>query len=145
MVEKTIQIKAPIQTVYRCITDFESYPQFLPDMKAVKVVWIEDKEMEVHFHLNLIKAISYTLTFELDPPQGVFWKLKSGDLMKKNSGSWKLQMLNDDLTRATYAIDVELSLWVPKTVTQALVEKSLPQTLGRFKKRSEKLFKTKQK
>ena len=143
MVQKSIQIKAPIQTVYNCVTDFESYPKFLPDMKKTKVVWIDDQQMEVNFHLNLIKEISYTLLFDLDPPQGVFWKLKSGDLMKKNTGSWELKMVDDYLTQVTYSIDLEFGLWVPKTITQTLIEKSLPQTLTRFKKQSEKLFKKK--
>lgn len=142
MVEKTIQIKAPIQTVYNCLIDFESYPKFLPDMKKAKVVWIDDKKMEVNFHLNLIKEISYTLLFELDPPQGIYWKLKSGDLMKKNTGAWELEMVEDYVTRAAYRIDLEFGLWVPKAITQTLIEKSLPQTLNRFKKRSEKMFKT---
>lgn len=143
MLQKTIAIKAPIQTVFDCITDFESYPRFLPDVKKTKVVWIDDNRMEVNFHLNLIKEICYTLLFDLDPPGGAYWKLKSGDLMKKNSGHWELKMEEDDLTKATYAIDLEFGLWVPKTITQTLIEKSLPQTLARFKKQAEKLFKRK--
>lgn len=139
MVRKTILIKAPIQKVYDCIVDFESYPQFLPDMKGAKIAWCQDKEVEVTFKLNLIKAITYTLLFELDPPTGVFWKLKTGELIKVNTGSWELKMKDDFLTEATYAIDIEFSLWVPKAITQALVEKNLPQTLKRFKKRVEKL------
>lgn len=139
MVAKTIQIKAPIQSVYNCVVDFESYPKFLPDMKSAKVVWIGDKQMEVIFHLNLIKEITYTLLFDLDPPQGVYWKLKTGDLMKTNTGSWELKMLSDHLTQANYSIDIAFGLWVPKTITQTLIEKSLPQTLNHFKKRAERL------
>ena len=137
MVQKTIQIKAPIQTVYNCVVDFESYPQFLSDVKSAKIAWCEDKQMEVTFKLDLIKQITYTLLFELDPPAGVFWKLKSGDLMKSNNGFWKLKMKDEDLTEATYSIDIEFGLWVPKAITQTLIEKSLPQTLKQFKKRAE--------
>lgn len=141
MVQKTIQIKAPIQTVYNCVVDFESYPKFLSDMKSAKVVWVNDKQMEVLFHLNLIKEITYTLLFDLDPPGGVYWKLKTGDLMKTNTGSWELKMREDSLTEARYSIDIAFGLWVPKTITNTLIEKSLPQTLNAFKKRAEKVFK----
>ena len=141
MVSQTILIKSPIQKVYEAVVDFESYPQFLNDVKSAKIAWIDDKEMEVTFKLNLIKEITYTLSFELDPPQGVYWKLKTGDMMKANTGSWKLKMKSDDLTEATYSIDIEFGLWVPKVITQTLIEKSLPQTLSQFKKRAEKSFK----
>ena len=143
MVSQTILIKSPIQKVYEAVVDFESYPQFLTDVKSAKIALIDDKEMEVTFKLSLIKEITYTLLFELDPPQGVYWKLKTGDMMKANTGSWKLKMKSDNLTEATYSIDIEFGLWVPKAITQTLIEKSLPQTLSRFKKRAEKGLKRK--
>lgn len=139
MVSQSVLIKAPVETVFNCVVDFESYPKFLPEMKSAKIAWCDDKDMEVNFKVQLIKDISYTLLFELDPPRGIFWKLKSGELMKANTGSWELKMKSDNLTQATYSIDVEFGLWVPKAITQTLLEKSLPQTLERFKKRAEKL------
>lgn len=142
MVTQSIQIKAPVKTVYDCVVDFESYPQFLSDMKEAKIGWCEDKKMEVHFKINLIKEIAYTLRIELDPPHGVYWKLKSGDWMKKNSGSWELKALGESLTEARYSIELDFSLWVPKAITQTLVEKNLPQTLKAFKKRAEKTYKS---
>lgn len=140
MPTQSIKIKAPIQTVYDCIVDFESYPQFLSEMKSTKINWCEDKEIEVKFKINLIKEITYTLHFDLEPPTGVYWKLKSGDMMKSNTGSWELKELGNDLTEAQYMIDIDFSLWVPKVITNTLVEKNLPQTLKAFRKRSEKQF-----
>lgn len=141
MVSKTIQIKAPLQTVYNCVVDFESYPKFLSDVKSAKVIAASEEQMEVAFKLNLIKEINYTLLIDLDPPHGVVWKLKTGEMMRSNNGSWKLKMLSDDLTEADYAIDVEFGFWIPKAITQTLIEKSLPQTLNRFKKKAEKMVK----
>jgi len=139
MVSKTIKIKAPIQTVYNCVVDFESYPKFLSDVKSAKIIAASKEQIEVTFKLNLIKEITYTLLVDLDPPYGVVWKLKTGELMRSNNGSWKLKMLSDDLTEAAYAIDIEFGMWIPKVITQTLIEKSLPQTLKRFKKRAEKI------
>ncbi|OGQ48017.1 MAG: hypothetical protein A3H42_03015 [Deltaproteobacteria bacterium RIFCSPLOWO2_02_FULL_46_8] len=138
MVSQSILIQAPIDVVYNCIVDFESYPQFLPEVKSAKVEWVDDKEMEVAFKVNLIKEIAYTLHFELDPSRSVYWKLKRGDMMKTNSGSWELKAKSDNTTHATYAIDIGFGLWVPKMITETLTEKSLPQTLKRFKKRAER-------
>lgn len=140
MVSQSIQIRAPLKTVYETILDFESYPRFLNEMKKVKIGWIEDKQMEVTFTIQLIKEITYTLSFDLDPPRGIHWRLKSGEMMKKNIGSWDLALLDDDRTEAKYSIDIDFSLWVPKAITQTLVEKSLPKTLKAFKKRAEKSY-----
>ncbi|MDO8494867.1 MAG: SRPBCC family protein, partial [Deltaproteobacteria bacterium] len=123
-----------------CIVDFESYPKFLKEMKSAKVIWCEDSQMDVTFKLNLIKEITYTLRFELDPPHSIQWQLKAGELMKKNSGSWKLETLEEGLTDATYSIDVEFGVWIPKAISQTLIEKSLPQTLKAFKRRAERLL-----
>lgn len=142
MVTQSIKIRAPIQTVYNCIIDFEAYPKFLSTMKGAKIAWCEDKKMEVAFKISLIKDISYTLLFDLDPPEGVYWSLKQGEMMKSNNGHWKLKMQDDCLTEAEYSIDLEFSLWVPKAITSVLIEKDLPKTLNAFKKRAEKIFKT---
>lgn len=139
MATQKILIKAPVQTVFDVIVDFESYPKFLPEMKSAKMDWCDDREMEVSFKVSLIKEVTYTLKVELDPPHGVYWKLKRGDLMKTNTGSWELKEKGDNATEATYSIDVTFGLWIPKAVTDALVAKNLPQTLKRFKKRAEKI------
>lgn len=143
MVSQSILIKAPIETVFKAIIDFANYPKFLPEIKSAKIDRRKDHEIEASFKINLIKEISYTLQVELDPPSGVYWKLKKGDLMKSNEGSWELKAKGDTATEATYSIDVTFGLWVPKAITEALVEKNLPQTLKRFKKRAEKLCKIK--
>lgn len=142
MVTQSTRIRAPIRIVYDAITDFENYPAFLPNVSATKILNCSDKKMEVKFMLNLIKKITYTLLFECNPPEEVHWRLKSGDMMKSNTGSWILRENGDDETEAEYTIDVELSLWVPKTITETLIEKDLPKTLKSFRRRSEKLYKT---
>lgn len=137
MIEQSIAIAAPIQSIYDVIVDFESYPEFLTETKEVKIHWCEDHQMDVTFHLTLIRDITYTLRFTLDPPHSVQWVLKSGDLMKKNTGFWKLTAVEPKLTDASYALDVAFGLWVPKAITESLVSKSLPDTLKKFKKRVE--------
>lgn len=144
MVTQSVQIKAPQQTVYQVLTDFENYPEFLAGMKSAKVVWCDDSRMEVQFHLFLIKEIKYTLRFELDPPNEIHWSLKQGEMMKTNDGFWALKELSDNLTEAKYGIDVALGLWVPKAITETLMEKELPKTLKAFKKESERRFKASQ-
>ena len=56
MVQQSIAIRAPIQTVYDTIVDFQSYPEFLPETRSVCVEWCEDQSMEVSFKIAFIKT-----------------------------------------------------------------------------------------
>ena len=144
MITQTVQIKAPIKTVYQVITDFESYPKFLTEMKSAKIIWCDDSQVEVNFHIHLIKEVQYTLLFDLVPSHELHWSLKQGEMMKTNDGFWGLKEIAENLTEAKYGIDVQLGLWVPKAITETLIEKDLPKTLKAFKKESERRFKSSQ-
>ena len=138
MHQESIEIKATPKQCYKIITDYESYPEFLEDLTDVQVVSKKGNVVEVEFHINVVKDISYTLRLEHTPKSNdVEWTFVDGDFMKDNYGHWDLEELKKGLTLATYNIDVKFGLLVPKSVTKMLVDKSLPKTLKAFKKRIE--------
>ena len=114
MVERTIQIEAPIQTVYDVIADLESYPDFLDTTSRV-----------------------YTLEFSFQKPEGLSWTFVEGDMMKDNVGGWRLSPIDDSTTEATYFVDVQFGWMVPKKIVKLLTETQLPSLLQSFKKRAE--------
>lgn len=136
-VSRDILFEAPIATAYAVITDFEKYPKFLKDIQSVRVLKKSKTGAEVLFKLNLFKEIEYTLTFTLRAPTSVTWKLKSGGMFRKNSGSWKLQKLDAKTTDAVYTLDVELGSFMPGMISRMLIAQSLPATLKAFKKKIE--------
>lgn len=131
-----ITIEAPIDVVYEVISDFESYPDFLSETKEVQVRHANSKSAEVTFKINLIKKISYTLDIKFTPKKGLSWKLVEGDLMKKNTGRWKLSH-KKGVTTAVYEIDMEFAGLVPKAISNRLIGSSLPTMMRAFRDRAE--------
>jgi len=136
-VTKSIDIDAPIDVVFDAITDFESYPKFLDGMKKVEILEKKGSHLQVKFNLDLFKSVVYTLDVTLDKPEKVSWKLMEADVMKKNSGGWKLTELSTGRTKAQYSIDIDFKIWVPGPIADFLINSSIPKTLESFKKKAE--------
>ena len=119
--ERSIVINAPQEKVFAVITDYEKYPEFLPEVKKAKV-------------------ITYTLKHTAERPTKLSWTMVRGEMMKGNDGAWTLKPgAQPGTTDATYMIDLKLSSLVPGFIEKALAEQSLPGLLANFKARAEKL------
>ena len=46
---------------FKIVSDYESYPDFLPEVKTVKVLKEEGRRKLVEFSVSLIKSFSYRL------------------------------------------------------------------------------------
>ena len=133
---RSILIDAPIETVFGIITDYEKYPEFLSEVKAVRVSERREGEAVVQYEVSILKTIRYTLKHKEEKPRRVSWSLVEGELMRENQGSWLLEPQGKQ-TRATYSIEMTLGPLVPKAIVNALVDSSLPKMLESFKKRAE--------
>jgi uncharacterized membrane protein len=93
----------------------------------------------VEFTLNVIKRITYTLRLTESPGgDGLRWELVEG-MFKSNSGGWALESLPDGRTGAVYDVEVAVGIFVPGSIVNRLVGKTLPATLKAFKRRAESL------
>lgn len=136
---RQIVINAPIEKVFAVISDLESYPQFLKEVKSVKVTKEGPHTLLADYEVEMIKRIKYTLRLEVEAPKKLSWKWLKGEMMKDNVGGWVLESLGPNQTQATYSVEVTLGPLVPKSLVNAMVETSLPAMLDAFKARSEKL------
>ena len=136
-VSESIEIKASPKDCYKVITDYESYPEFVSQLKDVIVSKKKGNTAEVTYEIDLIKKISYTLKMKGKPGKSVEWTFVDGDIMKDNQGSWELEEVKKGVTLATYNIDIEFNLVVPKLIARKLVGSNLPSMLKSFKKRIE--------
>lgn len=137
---QTMDIAVPRAPMYALITDFDHYASFLSDIKAAKTVRREGETYDVAFTAHVIKDIDYTLRLVGTPPTGLTWHLIAGRLFKRSDGSWKLEELGPDLTRATYTIDVSVAAFVPSAISNRLIQFTLPTMLGQWKKHAEALY-----
>ncbi len=135
---QTVVVDVPRDVLFEVIRDYERYPEFLDDMEAARVVRRDDDAVEAEFTLNVIKRISYTLRLVERAPERLEWSLVKG-MFKRNDGSWTLEELPGGRTRATYSIEITIGVFLPGTIVNRLVGKTLPATLQAFKQRAESL------
>ena len=92
----------------------------------------------MRFGLSLIRELSYTLKLTQIGPNLLNWTLLEG-AFRSNEGGWVLNPSDDGgRTTAEYRIDVSMSTFVPGNILRSLVERGLPETLGRFKAEAER-------
>ncbi len=135
---QSIDIDVRPDQLYDLITDFESYPAFVPNQSAARIVQREGDRWRVEFELSVARKLRYTLDLEGVPGRSVRWTLVQGDMMKAMTGGWRLEALPDGRTRAEYALDVELSGFVPRSVSNKLIQFTLPANLEAFKREAER-------
>ena len=136
-VTKKITISAPIETVWDVITDIQKYPEFIKELKGVRLVKTEGNVKTATYEVEIIKKIEYTLRLVEDKPRKVTWTMVKGQMMSRNDGSWDLKDLGAGRTEATYTVDVKFGLLVPSSISNMLTEVNLPKMLDAFKGRSE--------
>lgn len=137
---QSIRIEAPLEHVFRVITDFERYPEFLPEIRGVRIDRRKKTAMEVTFSAQIFTAIEYTLRISLEAPELMHWTLLRGQVLRKNEGGWVLASGLDGSTTATYRIELGFGPLIPGVVAKTLAASTLPNTLERFKARAETTY-----
>ena len=142
--QETVIIDVDLATVWGVVCDYERYPEFISEMRSVKVLRRTAGEQDVEFGIELEllgmrKRIHYTLAMLETPQTSIRWRLVRSDTLKGDDGSWHFRSLGERRTEATYQIEVKLGPFVPGAVSKFLVEHSLPRLLSQFKRRAETL------
>jgi coenzyme Q-binding protein COQ10 len=140
--QQTVVIEAGLARVWDVVRDYERYPEFISEMRTVKVLRRTPTEQEVEFGIELEllgmrKVVTYTLGMVEVPQTSIRWRLVRSGTLKADDGSWHFRTLGERRTEATYQIEVKLGPFIPGAVSRFLVEQSLPRLLGQFKRRAE--------
>lgn len=135
---RSIVFNAPMEKCFSIISDYERYPEFLPEVKRIKASNRRGAEVDVQYEADLgLKVIKYTVHMKEEKPSRVSWTYIDGDFMKDNKGGWVLEADGEGRTKATYTIEVSVGPLVPKSFMNVLVDTQLPKLLENFKKRIE--------
>lgn len=135
----SVIINTTPKLLYKVVTDFEKYPEFLSEMREVDVIKKTAKSAHVEFVIKVIKKIRYTLEYKLTANKKISWGFVEGDTFKNCQGSWTLKEKKKGVTEATYHVEVDFGLFVPRKITEMLVGKNLPSLMRSFKERAESL------
>src|SRR4051794_5701629 len=109
--ETSETLNVDCETLYRTITRYEDYPQFVAGCKSVKVDRNSEGRARCAYHVSLIKDVHYTVDLVEDAQKGtVEWQLVESDFMKKNTGRWELKSVGPGKTHVTYSLEVEFKV-----------------------------------
>lgn len=106
----TAEIEAPRDRVWALVENVESAPEWQGGLKSMHALERDDDgratfcETETDAKVRTVKA---KVRFTYDGPGRLSWTQEEGDI-KSVQGSWELEDLGGDRTRATYSIDVDL-------------------------------------
>jgi carbon monoxide dehydrogenase subunit G len=120
----TAEIVAPIERVWELVEDVEAAPNWQGGLKGLHAIERDDEgravlcETESDGKVRTLKSI---VRFSYDGPTELRWTQEKGD-MKSVLGSWKLEALGNDRTRATYALDVDLGRMLGMVIRGPLVD-----------------------
>jgi uncharacterized membrane protein len=120
----TAEIDAPIERVWELVEDVAAAPKWQGGLKSLRVIDRDDDghavrcESESDAKVRTVKSI---VRFSYGGPTELRWTQEKGD-MKSVDGSWELEDLGGDRTRATYAIEVDLGRMLGMVIRGPLVD-----------------------
>lgn len=120
----TAEIDAPRDRVWALVEDVESAPQWQGGLKGMHALERDADgraircEAETDAKVRTVKSI---VRFAYDGPGALRWTQEKGDL-KSVEGSWELEDLGGERTRATYSLEVDLGRTLSLLVRGPIVD-----------------------
>jgi ribosome-associated toxin RatA of RatAB toxin-antitoxin module len=104
------EIDAPRGRVWALVEDVESAPQWQGGLKALRALERDGEGRPIRCETETdakVRSVKSIVRFAYDGPGALRWTQEKGDL-KSVQGSWTLEDLGGERTRATYSIEVDL-------------------------------------
>lgn len=138
-VQESVVISAELGTVYDIVGDFDTYPQWLEEFKAVEVLatredgWAE----QVRFTMSTMGlTIHMTLAYTYSDTR-MSWEMVEADMMTRNDGAYDMVDNGDGTTTLTYDLVVETTVPLPGMIRKKLARKTVTDSLKAIKLRAE--------
>ena len=120
----TAEIDAPLDTVWALVEDVERAPDWQGGLKDVCALERDGDRRPTLVEAETdakVRTIKSTVRFTYDGPTTLRWTQEKGEL-KSVDGSWELEDLGGERTRATYRLDVELGRMLGLVIRGPLVD-----------------------
>jgi hypothetical protein len=106
---RTVEIAAPKIHLYEIIIDLGNTPVWQESMISSEVIETDPEGRPALVEIvsdAKVRNLTSRLAFQFQPEEGMTWEQKKGDL-KWLIGSWQLEDMGDDRTRATYGLEAD--------------------------------------
>jgi ribosome-associated toxin RatA of RatAB toxin-antitoxin module len=116
-VSETMVIRANPDHCYEVLTDFQRYPEWAADIKAVSIDErdADGRPAQVTFRAAAFgRSTSYTLRYDYSgAPSKLSWEQVSGDVTRRLDGSYEIYPSDDGSADVTYTLVVDLKVPLP--------------------------------
>ena len=116
-VTERMVIRASPAYCYQVLTDFERYPEWAADIKAVSVDERDEQGRAVQVTYRAAafgRSTSYTLRYDYEAPLSrLSWEQVSGDVTRGLDGSYDIYPGDDGSADITYHLVVDLKVPLP--------------------------------
>ena len=135
-VEQTVELDAPVELVWRVLTDFAAWPRFVPNLKHIDVLGDAQQPTALRYSTESIGiVIGFTARTE------VHADLHRLDLALDESApsdiaamraSWQLTPLGGDRVRIQFRSAIETGQPVPEFIQRRVMRASVEETIRNF-------------
>jgi len=124
---------------FKLVSDYEKYPEFLPEVKSVKIYKNSGGVKEMEYHVSLIKTFKYKLKAKEVPNESVSFEFIGGDVFKTMKGTWTIKDQGGK-SAVDYNVEATFGMLVPESMAKPLVSANLPMMMSNFKKRIKEVY-----
>jgi coenzyme Q-binding protein COQ10 len=134
-------VKASPDVAYKVITDYEHYPEFMPNMVKTSILERSGSVTKCKFTLKIaLFTVEYSLTLKSDIhalPYSVTWDFIEGDI-KNTTGSWAIDKdgKGGHYSLVHYSVHTEPGGITPDWITNKLSSESIPDMITAIRKRA---------
>jgi ribosome-associated toxin RatA of RatAB toxin-antitoxin module len=133
--EAVFFIKSSPRTCLKVISDFEHYPEFMPNIRSAEFVGKKDSNSIYRFSFKVaLWTVRYSNIFMLssrgNDTFSLAWDYVGGDL-KKTTGSWDIRPSTGSggCSVIRYRAYIDAGVFVPRWVRDLLTAKSIPKMI----------------
>lgn len=134
LIEQTIEIRAPIASVWEIARNVEAFPQFMSDLQSLTLQERSpDGKRTVTEWVGMINAVKMKVRWTQedvwdDANYSDTFKLIQGD-MDRMEGTWKFLPISQNLTRFESVVDYDLNVPMVGPMVKGLIKKLMTQNL----------------
>jgi uncharacterized membrane protein len=136
-----ILVDAPPDRCWDVAVDFESYPEWVRDVKEARIVERDDegRGKRVEFRAAALgKSVRYILEYDYsEAPNAFSWKFVEGDMLRRLDGTYRFEPDGDHGTRVHYDLAVDLAIPLPGLVKRRAAGLIMGSALKELKKQVE--------
>src|SRR5581483_3390538 len=129
MIKAVINIDAPAPHVYKILTDFAGYKNWIPGCERCTVTSQAGNTTDADIVVNSMRKIEMGLRFEAQPPQALSFKMTRGKDLKAYSGTYRLMPAADGKGTVVIAeLEIDAGFMVPKFMVDKISRKMMDDT-----------------